>query len=111
MIDEHKTCDSCGRMRQCIQVTDHPDKHDGAYCEECNPYKQKSTERFVKITDAVHLDPTEVASIEKNDRYDWEGSEFSGSSVRQGDGTRVILKNGLKVYIPIHIDRVMEKLK
>lgn len=35
-----ETCIACGYQGHCIQVTDHPECHDGTYCEICNPYEK-----------------------------------------------------------------------
>jgi len=36
-----KKCDGCGKsFDNLIAVSDHPDTHDGNYCEDCNPYEQ-----------------------------------------------------------------------
>ncbi len=65
---------------------------------------------LIKLSNEVFVNPDDVCSVEKNDRHDWKGSDFSGYSVYVGPGTRLILKNGQKVYVPIHIDEVIRKL-
>jgi hypothetical protein len=66
---------------------------------------------LIELSKTVCVDPTDVSAVEKNDRYDWEGNDFSGRSVWRGDGTCLTLKNGRKIYIPLKIDIVMNKLK
>lgn len=39
--ERFKACESCGKVTHLIQVTDHPDWHDGYYCANCNPYNRK----------------------------------------------------------------------
>lgn len=43
MTRNRRECRSCHRTEDnynIICVTDHPDCHDGDYCEDCNPYEQ-----------------------------------------------------------------------
>lgn len=40
-MSNKETCARCGRDDvHLICITDHPEKHDGMYCEECNPYER-----------------------------------------------------------------------
>lgn len=72
--------------------------------------KKEYKDRLVRICDTVIVNPLDISAIEVNDRHDWVGGDFSGYSTRLGDGTCITLKNGRKIYVPLHIDQVIEKI-
>lgn len=39
-------CDECGlQFEHLVCCTDHPDYHDGYYCDNCNPWRETNQER------------------------------------------------------------------
>lgn len=55
---------------------------------------------LIKIADEVFVRPDEVVSVERDTTYEWESSSPSDSNIRVNfDGSRIILKNGRKIFI------------
>jgi uncharacterized protein YlzI (FlbEa/FlbD family) len=64
---------------------------------------------IIKLTDEFLINPDDISSLEKEETYNYTPS--GGCYIRDFCGTRIILKNGHKVYIKnMTPDEVLKKI-
>ena len=62
---------------------------------------------LIEIDNGVFVNPSDVSSVENNGYYEVSPSDESW----RDDGSRIILKNGRKVYTKLTANQVIEKLR
>lgn len=67
---------------------------------------------MIKITDDIFIDPTEVASVERDTTYKYSSPSPSDTTLLVDfDGSKIFLKNGRKVFVRnIFPKEIMQKL-